>query len=158
MPASIPLTYDCSPSHHTDSVPSRARVTEQVLSRPFFPSGSQDRHLVQRVADMIFDNLGPAMLPAQRKQFVSRIAPFLIVATSFVANANVDSPWQSTALLSTICALIVHVLFLQATRPAQPGFDGENAIFLVGFFRERITVPYQFCQSFEVSAILRVLL
>lgn len=137
------------------SLQSRQQVVEQALIRPFFAS-PQDRRVAsraQRVMNTIFDSLAPDIPAAQRERFLSSLAPFLVAGAAFVVHANIASRWRTTALWSAICALVVQVLWLQSSTPLHPGFNCENAILLVDFFGENITVPFQFCHSSEVSTL-----
>lgn len=135
---------------------SRQQVVEQTLARPFFSSSSQDRRVassVQRVTDTVFDSLASHTSVAQRDQFMSLLAPFAVVGAAFVIHTNMDAHWRVPSLWATIVALIVKVLWNQSTMPAHTGFGCGNAVILVDLLGDTITVPYQFCQSFEVSSL-----
>lgn len=134
---------------------SRKRVAEQALTRPFFPSTAQDGRIasrVQRVTDMIFDCLAPQAPVEQRKQFLSLLTPLAIVGAAFVIHTSMDQRWRVPSLWTVVVALLVKVLWIQLTLPMHAAFGCDNAIILIDALGETITVPFQFCQSYEVCA------
>ncbi|KZV61198.1 hypothetical protein PENSPDRAFT_693617 [Peniophora sp. CONT] len=134
------------------SLQSRQHIVEQVLTRPFLTS-AQDRRVAsraKRVTDMIFDSLAPQTPAAQRDRFLSLLAPIFVAGAALVAQTHVSSQWHSIVFLPAICALLVQVLWLQSSTPMYAGFNHENAIFLVDFFGDKITVPFQFCRTSEM--------
>ena len=136
---------------------SRQYVTEQTLARPFFASSSQNPQFAsytRRVSDMIFDSLAPHTPAAQRDQFMSLLAPFAVVGAAFVVHANMDPRWRIPSLWSVIVALVVKVLWLQSSLPVAAEFGHGNAIILIDFFGECITVPFQLCSSYKVGSLL----
>ncbi|VDC01801.1 unnamed protein product [Peniophora sp. CBMAI 1063] len=133
------------------AMPPRAQVMEQALSHPYFASSHARRigARIRRVANMIYDSLAPNTPAAQRDRFLSLLAPFLVAGAAFVVHNNVDSQWKSTGLWSAICALVVHVLWLQSSTPMNPNFNPGDGIVLIGLLGEDIPVPSQFCSSYE---------
>ena len=133
---------------------SRQRIAQQTLDSPFLSSSSRDPRLisrVNRVVNVIFDSLSPRATDEQRERFLSLLGPLLIAGAAFVVHSNVDFQWRSATLWSAICALLVQVLWIKSSTPMYPGFGCENAVLLVDLSGEDITVPFQFCQSYEVS-------
>ncbi|VDB85856.1 unnamed protein product [Peniophora sp. CBMAI 1063] len=130
---------------------SRQQVAEQTLSRPFFarPHDRRVASRVKRVADMIFDVLSPDTPRDQHDRFSSLLAPFIVTGAAFLVHTNVSSEWQATGFWTTICALVVQVLWLQSSTPKCPGFSRENGIHLIGLVGEDIILPYHCCFTFE---------
>ncbi|VDC01799.1 unnamed protein product [Peniophora sp. CBMAI 1063] len=133
------------------TMPSRSYVIEQTLSRPYFASSPTRRLVsrVQRVANMIFDSLSPHTPRDQRERLLSLLAPFLVAGAAYVVYSNVGPQWKTASLWSAVCALVVQVLWLQSSIPTYPGSSHGNCVFLIGLLGEEITVPTQFCSSYE---------
>ncbi|KZV72222.1 hypothetical protein PENSPDRAFT_368477 [Peniophora sp. CONT] len=114
-------------------------------------SSARDRASVERVSDAVINRLNPegSTLELERQRFLSSLVPFAIVGVTFVAHANIDPRWQTTALWATVCALIMHVLRLQSSPPPSVWRVSENVIILIDALGDRMPIALQLCTSLE---------
>ncbi|VDC06490.1 unnamed protein product [Peniophora sp. CBMAI 1063] len=117
-------------------------------------TSSQDMAIVERTSDALLDRL--SIFPSTNElehwrfqQFVSSLVPLAAFGAAVVAQSNIDPKWRTTALWTTICALLVHVLRLQSSLPPTVATARDSVIILVDVLGKKIFVDLQLCNSLE---------
>ena len=142
------LTFVCRRSAIQQvAMHSKLQVTKPAPLR----SSSRLTGCVKHLTDMVFDSCAPHTSPSQREHFLSLVTPLTAAGIAVVVHAKTELGWHVPSLWAVIVVLAARIFWLQAIMPSNVRFSDDNAIILLDLHGEKITIPFQFCLSLEVS-------
>ena len=103
------------------------------------------------ISDVVFNYCAPRTTKAQREHFLSLITPLTAAGIAVVVHANTELGRHVPSLWVVIVVLAARLFWLQSIMPTNVRFSDDNAITLLDLLGEKITIPFQFCLSLEVS-------